>query len=98
MTDRGTSLQFPFGYLEQFPRSTKAEFAALCDRMRQRYAVHHSEVEQVISEHVGGIAAPKVATPHAAQPASGTVRKSPAALVPEEKDVTKASKDWGGDM
>jgi hypothetical protein len=97
VTDRGLSLQFPFGYLEQFPRATEAEFAKLRDRMRERYAVHHSEVEQVISEHVGGVAAPKVATPHAGQTASGTARKSHTVPATEEKDVTKASKDWGGE-
>ena len=97
VTDRGMSLQFPFGYLEDFPRSTKAEFSALRDRMRERHAVHHSEVEQVISEHVGGVPAPKVATPDSAKPSPGTALKSPAAPLPEEKDVTKASKEWGGD-
>ncbi|MBJ7533311.1 ATP-binding protein [Rhodomicrobium vannielii ATCC 17100] len=79
VTDRGLALQFPFGFLEQLPRSTKAEFAALRDAMRKRYAVHYSEVEQVITAHVGTSAGPKAA-----------------AAVMEEKDLTKASKDWAG--
>ena len=57
--DRGLSVRFPFGYLEKFPRATKAEMAALSERIRARYAVHYSEVEQVISGHV----APLVADP-----------------------------------
>ncbi len=76
VTDRGLSLQFPFGYLEDSPRSTKAEFAVLRERMRERYAVHHSEVEQVISEHVGARTLAHV----------------------DEKDATRASRDWGGDV
>ena len=49
VTDSGTALRFPFGYLEQFPRSTKGEMAALREQVRRRYAVHYSEVEQAIS-------------------------------------------------
>ena len=59
VTDRGLSLQFPFGYLEQFPRATTAEMEALRDELRKHYAVKYSEVEQVISEHVGGASAAK---------------------------------------
>jgi len=58
VTDRGVSVRFPFGFMEQFPRSTKQELNALRDRMRAQYAVHYSEVEQVISAHVGGVAGP----------------------------------------
>ena len=57
VTDRGLSVRFPFGYLERLPRATKAEVAALKERLRARYAVHYSEVEQVISGHVTPAAA-----------------------------------------
>jgi hypothetical protein len=76
VTDRGVSVRFPFGYLEEFPRATRSEMAALRDRMRARYAVHYSEVEQVISAHVG--------------PSS--------AADPDDRNATKASRDWGGDV
>jgi hypothetical protein len=56
VTDRGLSVRFPFGYLEEFPRATKGEMAALRERVRARYAVHYSEVEQVISGHVAPVA------------------------------------------
>lgn len=40
-------LTFPFGHMEALPRMDKAERAALQQRMRERYAVHHSEIEQL---------------------------------------------------
>ena len=89
VTDHGMSLQFPFGHLEEFPRSSDEEFAVLRERMRKEYAVEYSEVAQVISEHVGGVVA--------APPKAGIAAKVNAAPAVEEKDVTKASKEWGGD-
>ncbi len=76
VTDRGLSLRFPFGFLEEFPRATSSEMAALRERIRARYAVHYSEVEQAISARMD---APKVADP-------------------DDKEATKASRDWAGDV
>ena len=42
MTKQAVSLKFPFGVMEDMPRMTPAEQAALRDRMRQRYAMHYS--------------------------------------------------------
>jgi hypothetical protein len=48
---RGTTkgavpLQFPFGHMESMPRMDKAERAILRQTMRDRYAVHYSELGQ----------------------------------------------------
>jgi len=43
-TKSAVPLSFPFGHMEAMPRMTKAGHATLRDRMRERYAVHFSEL------------------------------------------------------
>ncbi len=44
-TKTAVPLSFPFGYLEDLPRMDKKERGELRQRMRERYAVHYSELE-----------------------------------------------------
>jgi hypothetical protein len=60
VTDRGLSLKFPFVIVEDMPRASEEDFIGLRQRLRSRYAIHYSEVEQIISAHVG---APATADP-----------------------------------
>lgn len=43
-TKGAVPLQFPFGYMEAMPRMDKAERSILRQTMRDRYAVHYSEL------------------------------------------------------
>jgi hypothetical protein len=45
-TKGAVPLSFPFGYMEKMPRMEKVERSELQQRMRERYAVHISELEQ----------------------------------------------------
>lgn len=44
-TDGAVPLAFPFGYLEQKSRMSEAAWEAVRDLMRQKYAVHYSQLE-----------------------------------------------------
>jgi hypothetical protein len=44
VTKSAVPLQFPFGYLEQKPKMNRAERDALQATMRERYAVHYTEL------------------------------------------------------
>lgn len=44
VTKSAVPLQFPFGYLEQKPRMSRAEREALQTEMRERYAVHYTHL------------------------------------------------------
>jgi len=57
-TDRATSLGVPFGYLESMERMSDDDWLSVRDRMRDRYAVHHSEVEAHISAQLNQVADP----------------------------------------
>ena len=57
-TKSAVPLAFPFGYMEAMSRMDDAERAVLRSRMRERYAVHFSELENV---GVSGEAAPSAA-------------------------------------
>lgn len=50
VTPEAASLRFPFGYLEAKDRMTTLERTELQDRMRERYAVHHSSLEAGLPE------------------------------------------------
>ncbi|HHG90304.1 MAG TPA: ATP-binding protein [Devosia sp.] len=45
VTKSAVPLQFPFGFLEQKPRMSRAERDELQAKMRERYAVHYTELE-----------------------------------------------------
>ena len=49
-TKSAVPLQFPFGHMEATPRMEKGERAALQQRMRDRYAVHFSELGKAAGE------------------------------------------------
>lgn len=49
-TKSAVPLQFPLGYMEKLPRMEKAEQQTLRQRMRELYAVHHSELGKVEEE------------------------------------------------
>ncbi len=44
VTKSAVPLQFPFGYLEQKPRMSREQRNALQAKMRERYAVHYTEL------------------------------------------------------
>lgn len=46
VTQHALPLRFPFGYLERKPQMTPAEREALQERMRDRYAVHYTALNQ----------------------------------------------------
>lgn len=54
VTKEALSLRVPFGVLEQMPKTIDAEWKFLRDSMRQNYAVHYSEVQQIISRQLSG--------------------------------------------
>lgn len=62
VTKSALPLQFPFGYLEAWPTMTAREQTILRDRMRERYAVHYSDLAGNTSPKPTG-ATPKGATP-----------------------------------
>lgn len=51
-TDHAISLGVPFGYLESLERMSDDDWTAVREKMRERYAVHHSEVEAHISSQL----------------------------------------------
>lgn len=50
VTNTAVPLKFPFGWLEEKPRMTKAERHQLQTRMRERYAVHYQSLNQGADE------------------------------------------------
>jgi hypothetical protein len=85
VTKSAVPLQFPFGYLEQKPRMSREQRNALQTKMRERYAVHYTEldglqpgVEDVVPEEERGASpeheteAPKYPRPEAAPKADDT--------------------------
>jgi hypothetical protein len=46
-TKTAVPLKFPFGFMEKLPRMDATERKALRQRMRERYAVHFSELEHI---------------------------------------------------
>jgi hypothetical protein len=86
---RGTTkgavpLRFPFGYMEALPKMDKAERAALRQRMRDRYAVHYSKLED--SE--------LVAEPDCAEEVSPEVADKPEDKPPPGHIDTTPGEDW----
>lgn len=53
ITQSAASLSCPFGYMEQMERMSDAERMILQETIRRKYAVHHTEVEQSISDQLG---------------------------------------------
>lgn len=65
-TKSAVPLSFPFGYMEKLPRMDKDDRTTLRQRMRERYAVHFSELEKQGEEQ----------TPEP-QPAQSSVQAAP---------------------
>jgi hypothetical protein len=63
-TKSAVPLSFPFGHMEAMPRMEKGERTALQQRMRERYAVHFSELEKEVGfTDQAGDTAPTKASP-----------------------------------
>jgi hypothetical protein len=83
-TAQAVSLAVPFGHLERMERMNDEEWSALRDQMRERYAVHYSEVEQ----HISKLFDDKPPEPPASPP-------EPPQPEPPKKPVdTRASTEW----
>lgn len=83
LTERALSIRVPYGSLEAEPKMSSAEWLQVRSRMRERYAVHHSEVELHIAAQVG-LPSPSVSAlppPSATRP--GRKLASPAPAVGE---------------
>ena len=52
VTSTAVSLRVPYGVVEEMERMTPEEAELVRDEMRQRYAIHYSEIEQCISERL----------------------------------------------
>jgi hypothetical protein len=81
-TDRATSLGVPLGYLESMERMSDDDWLSVRDMMRDRYAVHHSEVEAHISAQLNQVADPPPRAP------SSKTRSDP-----DDTD-TRPSSEW----
>lgn len=67
-TKSAVPLSFPFGYMEKLPRMDKAERNALRQEMRERYAVHFSELgttDEAAEPDASTVTKPSPTTPHA---------------------------------
>lgn len=53
LTSTAIPFQTKFGVLESMDRMTTQEFSVIRDEMRQKYAVHYSQVQQSISDQLG---------------------------------------------
>lgn len=53
VTKAAVPLQFPFGYLEEMPKMSAEERQSLQEKMRDRYAVHHSQLREKESDESG---------------------------------------------
>jgi hypothetical protein len=71
-TKSAVPLAFPFGYLEDQPRLSKAEREALQQVMRERYAVHYSKLGAV-DEGVAKSPEPEVIKVESVQPPPGNI-------------------------
>ena len=54
LTSAAVKTTTTFGLMEQLPRMSAEQFTAIRDRMREKYAVHYSEVQQIISDQLPG--------------------------------------------
>ena len=82
VTKSALPLSFPFGYMERLPKMSDDERGQLQQAMRDRYAVHHSELERVVE-----------ATSKAGK-AEKTVEQKPDSAVPPGHFDTKAGETW----
>lgn len=82
VTKSALPLSFPFGFLEGLPKMSEEERAQLQQAMRERYAVHCSEVDGV------------VASTGSAGEAEATVEEEPNPSPPPAHIDTKAGKTW----
>lgn len=80
-TKGAVPLSFPFGHMEALPKMDKAERAILQQAMRDRYAVHHSELgkaEAVVEpEEVDAAENSSTASSEAEGPLSGHIDTAP---------------------
>lgn len=67
-TKNALPLSFPFGHMEAQPRMDQAERAALQQRMRDLYAVHHTELAESAGSAPIAAASPDGSTPKPKQP------------------------------
>lgn len=82
VTKSALPLSFPFGFLEGLPKMSEEERAQLQRAMRERYAVHYSEL--------GGMAA----STGSAGEAEATVEEEPDPSPPPGHIDTKAGESW----
>ncbi|MBP6379871.1 MAG: hypothetical protein KA312_05585 [Sphingorhabdus sp.] len=75
-TKSAVPLKFPLGYMEKLPRMEKNEQQALRQRMRDLYAVHHSELEKVEERTEGG-GNSAISAPEPPKPPRGHVDTDP---------------------
>lgn len=93
-TKSAVPLSFPFGHMEALPRMGKAERTALQQRMRDRYAVHFSELGK--DEELDDAETVECAPEAGSSPTSGC----PAKARPEFKSAppghidTNAGESW----
>lgn len=78
VTDSALSLQFPLGHLERQPRMDEDERAVVIGEMRERYAVHYSEIE----------------TPANQAMAEEPVEVKPVRIDPDHGPHTRPSSEW----
>jgi len=109
VTKHAVPLSFPFGYLEDLPVMTSQDRAAQRELMRERYAVHHSQIGTDESDDdapegdggdVPGDDGPKPRKPKPSGPKpkgpSGSARQAKGATKSDDKKPTSPSKDGRG--
>jgi hypothetical protein len=96
-TKGAVPLSFPFGYMENMPRMGKGERAALRQKMRDRYAVHFSELGKIDEPEEAGPfeAHARPDEPNAAPPKSRRPRsEGPPENGPPGHIDTDAGESW----
>jgi hypothetical protein len=78
VTDSALSLRFPLGYLEAQPRMDDGERAVVIGEMRERYAVHYSEIETAANQTI----------------AEEPVTVKPVRIDPDHGPHTRPSSEW----
>lgn len=90
VTKGAVPLGFPFGYLENLPKMSKAERAALQQIMRDQYAVHHSKLGDEDNDEADGEQSETAAQAQSkSEGANSDVKSSP----PGHVDISPGE-DW----
>ncbi len=74
LTTSAVSLQFPFGHVEKMPTMSTEERVGLRERMRERYAVHYTELTRPSEPQPAGSDQPSTPTGEGAE---GIARREP---------------------